>query len=270
MFVLKRLRVVNRSICTIDKFISVNKYCSSIVVTDTKLKTDFNIEEIDWKKELQKIKLEENANLLEPVTDLRKFQESEITPYTKPSFNLAAYVNKSETLQQLIKLGVDLNLIEKRKGLGQYILKLDFDNDIRNHLIFLNDIGVNSSLFGEIITKNPLIFKESIENFQIRMNYLESKKFTTNQIIRIIEKNPFWLMFTTKRIDSRLGFFQKTFKLNGDELRLVAVKQPKLITYQMEHIRKNTFSIKEEMGFDEDETKCLLLKKPRLWMMSKE
>ena len=88
------------------------------------------------------------------------------------------------------------------------------------------------------------------------------------QIQLIITKNPFWLNFNTKRIDRRLGFFQKNFELTGNDVRFLTTKQPNLITYNMEHIRENTFAVKEEMGFDKDETKCLLLSKPKLWMMS--
>ncbi|GLV45745.1 mitochondrial transcription termination factor 3 [Carabus blaptoides fortunei] len=75
-------------------------------------------------------------------------------------------------------------------------------------------------------------------------------------------------MFSTKRIDTRLGHFQKTFGLAGNEVRLLTTKQPKLITYNMEHVKLNTFSIKEEMGFGEKQMKQLLLDVPKMWMMS--
>lgn len=191
----------------------------------------------------------------------------EILPNFPPAFNFAAYVNKSESLQQLLKLGVDLSKIEKRKGLPQFVLKLDFEKDIQPHLLFLTDNGVPADLLGQIITKNPLIFKESLENLNVRINYLEAKRFKKEQIVRIITNNPFWLMFPTTRIDRRLGHFQQNFKLSGDDIRFLATKMPRLITFQMEHIKKNTFCIKEEMGFDEDEVKCLLLSKPKLWML---
>lgn len=67
-----------------------------------------------------------------------------------------------------------------------------------------------------------------------------------------------------------MGHFQKTFSLAGNEVRLLTTKQPKLITYNMEHINLNTFSIKEEMGFGNMQMKQLLLDVPKLWMMSKQ
>nr|XP_014086298.1 transcription termination factor 3, mitochondrial [Bactrocera oleae] len=187
-----------------------------------------------------------------------------------PTFNLAAYVNKSPTLQQFIQLGVDLHSIEKRKGLAKFVLGLEFEKDVKPYLYFLQDQGVSPDIFGEFITKNPLFFKIDLDDLQTRVNYLESKNFTPDQRQRIITRNPFWLMFSTRRIDQRLGYFQKEFRLNGDDVRFLSSKQPRLITYNMEHIRKSSFCIREEMGFDKDELKCLLLNKPRLWMMNSD
>lgn len=191
----------------------------------------------------------------------------EDTPtFSTPTFNFAAYANKSETIQKLVALGVDLSKIEKKKGFPQFVLKLDFERDIKNHLLFLHDLGVAAEDFGYFITKNPLIFKESIEDLETRVYYLRAKKFAVNQVADIVVRNPFWLSFATHRIDRRLGWFQKNFQLSGDDIRRVVCKQPKLITYNMEHIRESTFTIKEEMGFDKDETKALLLAKPNFWM----
>ncbi|XP_067642765.1 transcription termination factor 3, mitochondrial [Eurosta solidaginis] len=187
-----------------------------------------------------------------------------------PTFNFAAYVNKSPTLQQFVKLGVNLHSIERRKGLAKFLLGLEFEKDVKPYLYFLQDQGVSPDLFGEFITKNPLIFKIDVDDLQTRVNYLESKNFTVEQRLRIFSRNPYWLMFSTRRIDRRLGHFQKEFRLSGDDIRFLTTKQPRLITYSMEHIRKSTFCIREEMGFDKDEIKCLLLNKPRLWMMKSD
>lgn len=229
---------------------------------------------------LKDVEVTNSTDITKPVKSRRESLPSPFDPVDSdnppdlvvnfpPTFNLAAYVNESETLQQLLKLGVDLSRIEKRKGLPQFILKLDFEKDMKQHLTFLTDVGVPPDKLGEFITKNPLIFKENLGDLEVRVNYLEVKKFKREQIARIVEKNPFWLMFSTKRIDNRLGYFQKNFQLTGDDIRFLATKQPRLITYSMEHIRKSSFCIREEMGFDKDEVKCLLLSKPKLWMMSK-
>lgn len=60
---------------------------------------------------------------------------SSYTPYYVPSFNFAAYVNKSYTLQQLVKLGVNLHKFESMKGVPEAILQLDFDRDVQKYLL---------------------------------------------------------------------------------------------------------------------------------------
>ncbi|XP_011556216.3 transcription termination factor 3, mitochondrial [Plutella xylostella] len=193
---------------------------------------------------------------------------SSVTPHFPNAFNIAAYVNSSETLKKLIDLNVDLSKIEKKPYVAVKLLKLDFEKDMKEHIIFLLDHITDPNLLGPFITKNPLIFNESIIDLEVRVNYLVSKRFSKNQINQIVTKNPYWLNFSTMRIDRRLGFHQDHFKLTGDEVRQLTVTQPKIITYNLQHIKTNSFAIREEMGFDDKEIKALLLKKPKLWLMN--
>lgn len=120
---------------------------------------------------------------------------SHVAPYLKPTFNFAAYVNKSETLQQLVKLGVNLHKIEKSVEAAPFILKLDFEKDIKNYIQFFHDHGVSLEGIAEIITRNPFILKENLGDLEVRINYLESKRFHNEMIARIVSSNPYWLSF---------------------------------------------------------------------------
>lgn len=222
--------------------------------------------EIDWHREMDVIRSNESRSVIAPANEV---DPSTAYPLTRPSHNLAAFVKRSDTLQKLIHLGVDLHQIEKRKGLAQFVVKLDFEQNVQPHLQFLNDIGLSAASFGAFLTKNPLIIKENLADLTTRVNYLQSKLFTAENIVRIVEKNPFWLSFSTQRIDGRLGYFQKSFDLSGAQVRQLAVRQPKLITYGLDAVRQSSFTIREEFGFGETETKSLLLAAPKLWMMSK-
>lgn len=222
--------------------------------------------EIDWNREMEIIRASESRSVIAPVDDI---DESTAYPLTRPSHNLAAYVKRSDVLQKLIALGVDLHQIERRNGLAKFVANLDFEVNVQPHLRFLSDIGLPTDALGKFLTKNPLIFKESLDDLTTRVNYLESKMFKPTEIGRIVEKNPFWLMFSTQRIDGRLGYFQRTFDLSGPEVRKLCLRQPRLITYGLEAVRRNSFVIQEELGFAEAETKELLLAAPKLWMMSK-
>ncbi|XP_018574305.1 transcription termination factor 3, mitochondrial [Anoplophora glabripennis] len=207
----------------------------------------------------------DTKSVLEPLDE----DISYISTYLKPTFNFAAYINKSETLQHLLKLGVNLHQIEKNVEDVQFILGLKFE-DIKEHIIFLNNLGLATEEIGYLITKNPLLLKEDLENLKIRINYLEYKKFSKEMITRIIKANPFWLTRSTQQIDESLGFFQNHFQLNGNEVRLVAVTCPKLITTKIDKIKVNIFVLREEMGFNYEELKKMLLRKPLIYIKGRD
>jgi hypothetical protein len=52
-----------------------------------------------------------------------------------------------------------------------------------------------------------------------------------------VNKNVFFSVGSTQEIDQRLGRFQKTFKLTGNEVRRLTLRRPKLITHNMAHIK---------------------------------
>lgn len=111
-----------------------------------------------------------------------------------PSFNLAPFVNNSETLQNMIKLGVDLHKISRKPKDMEFFMGLDFEKDMKPYLRFLGDY-VEPDRLGYFITKNPVIFGTSLDDLQVRINYLKSKRFASTDIKRIVSANPFWLLF---------------------------------------------------------------------------
>lgn len=165
------------------------RQCSSIAKEPHVVKLQ-NDDVLNLEQEINELKIQERDSILKPLTE----DISYIGPYVRPTFNFAAYINKSETLQNLVKLGVDLHKIEKKKDAPEYIMKLNFE-DLKPHMFFLNDIGVTTDLIGDYLTKNPFIFQEDLETLQVRVNYLQSKKFSDVMISRIVTKNPHWLMF---------------------------------------------------------------------------
>lgn len=241
----------------IDQNNFTHGYCSSSALQTVKGNTKLAPPQFELPHELT----EEIDRELVPTEDF--------PVYFPPTFNFAAYVDKSETLQKFVELGVDLSKIEKKKGLPQFVLKLDFNRDVKPHLVFLHDLGIQPEDFAHFLTKNPLFFKYPLEDLETRLYYLRSKKFELEQVQMIVVKDPFWLNFSTKRIDRRLGWFQKNFQLTGDDIRFLATKFPRVITSNLMHVRQNSFCIKEEMGFDKEELKVILLAVPKLFMRSK-
>lgn len=220
--------------------------------------------EIDWNKELDDENSENNRSILAPVKD-----EFSITaePMLRPSYNLAAYVQKSDTLQQFLKLGVDLNKWD-RQNVGQFIANLDFKRDVQDYIILLTkDIGVPVEELGKMFTKNPHILKQHLDDIEIRCNYLRLKRFQPEQIVSILVRHPFWLNYSIRDIDKRLGFFQKHFGLTGNQVRTMTIIGPKLVTHDLQAVQEVSFSVRMECEFTDVQVKQLVLKCPNIWMM---
>lgn len=195
---------------------------------------------------------------------------SDLGPYLTPTFTFAKYANKSHTIQELVKLGVNLFKIESKKEMVEYILKLDFEQDVKPYIRFLHDCGVPADSLGDFLTRNPYILKEDMDDLRTRIRYLRAHEFNISMIKSIICKNPKWLSYNTKMIDGRLGYFQSNFKLSGNEVRILTTKAPKVITYNMIHLMANSLTIKEDMDFNQKQRKQLLLTLPKIWVKNRE
>ncbi|XP_044587195.1 transcription termination factor 3, mitochondrial isoform X1 [Cotesia glomerata] len=189
---------------------------------------------------------------------------SYLAPELKPTFNFAAYANQSPTIQELVKLGVQLWRIEANQESMACILKRNFE-DMKPYIQFLHDCGVPPEEIGRFITKNPRIFEQDMDDLKTRIRYLRAHNFSRDNIARIVTAHPPWLSFPTKFIDKRLGFFQREFKLTGEQVRFVTLRKPALITFKGHQLRENIFCVREQMGFYPGEMKAILLNKPAVY-----
>ncbi|ERE60463.1 mTERF domain-containing protein 1 [Cricetulus griseus] len=155
------------------------------------------------------------------------------------SFTLGDYIDHSETLQRLVQLGVDLSKIERHVDAANLLLRLDFEKDIKQILLFLKDLGLEDNQLGPFLTKNYSIFSEDLENLKTRVAYLQSKNFTKADIARMVRNAPFLLSFSVERLDNRLGFFQKELELSVKKTRDLVVRLPRLLTGSLEPVKEN-------------------------------
>ena len=100
----------------------------------------------------------------------RELQDLEHLPPPRPmepSFYLAPYIPQSQVLQRLVGLGVDLSAVEKVSEAADFVVQADWDADIQPRLLFLQDVGVGDAELGHVLTKNPLLLKEDVEDMQV-------------------------------------------------------------------------------------------------------
>lgn len=153
-----------------------------------------------------------------PEVDLKNLR-----PSLKSAGNIAAYVRHSDALTKLVELGVDLSIIEKDAKATDMFVKFDFEKNIKPYLIFLNSLKVPNDLLAQCITRNPMIFGESLNDLQLRIDYLKSKKFSDEGIVALVTRAPHFLNLSTKEIDGRLGYFQTKFNLTGEKNKKISV-----------------------------------------------
>ncbi|KRZ89362.1 RuvB-like 1 [Trichinella sp. T8] len=182
------------------------------------------------------------------------------------SYTLAPFVNDSELLRNFVEIGVDLSKLESRSNAVDFLVKLDWKNDVQPMLRFLVLNGIPLEEIGQYLTRNPWIFQQNLQHLSDRIGYLKSKAFTVDAIAHIINKARYWLNFDIQTIDSRLGWLQINFKLTGDEVRDVVTKEPKLITFGTGYVQRLQFTFRQEMGFTKIQTKQLLIKDPKLYI----
>jgi len=259
---------VGRDILEIDEFgknyieDEVKKECQAVEDSFAHSVTveDINLED-HWGEVMESIIQEEK------LVDHPKPSEEDLMSVraARPTQTLAALVQESTTLKRLVDLGVPLHLWDTNNHLGLAV-KLDFDRDIAPVVRFLADVGVDPDMIGDILGGNPGLMEEELEDLHTRVNYLTSKLFTRQEIAQLICRSPKWLSFSVAIIDARLGFFQKTFGLEGQEVRDLAVGRPSLITWKgtPAKVKKHIFSLDEEMGFSREELRKMVVEHPSL------
>lgn len=188
----------------------------------------------------------------------------------KPTYTFASYANNSKTIQELVKLGVDLSKLERKKDLVELVLKMNFEKDVQPYIRFLHDNGVHADDLGKVLTKNIAICRESVDNLQTRINYLESKNFDKDMISAIITKNPIWLTTPVSVIDGRLGWLQQNFKLTGNDIRFIINSLPQIATFSLNTIKLNMFVLEEELGMTKADLRQLIKKRPKVFTTSKK
>ncbi|MGH0127957.1 UNVERIFIED_CONTAM: hypothetical protein FKN15_014196 [Acipenser sinensis] len=215
----------------------------------------------------------ESASPLSPFEEISDEEALQIAaqPQLPPaSVTLRDYVDQSETLSKLVLLGVDLSKVEQRPNVGNMLLRLDFETDIKERLFFLKEVGVEESHLGYFITKNPFILTESMENLQDRVSYLKSKKFSPTAVARMVSKAPYLLNFSVERLDNRLGFFQKELGLNVQKTMDLVTCLPRLLTGSLEPVKENLKVCQIELGFKENEVRHIVTRIPKLLTASKK
>ncbi|XP_029918778.1 transcription termination factor 3, mitochondrial isoform X2 [Myripristis murdjan] len=228
----------------------------SLPVTDSQVTLD-----VDAAKSL---------SALEEISDEEAVSISVPSALPPATTSLRDYVDKSETLSKLVQLGVNLWKLEQRPNVGSMLLKLDFQTDVAPRLLFLKDIGVEDSRLGYILSTNPFILSEDLENLRTRVNYLRSMKFSSETVASMVSRAPYLLNFSVKRLDNRLAFYQQQLGLSTWKTRDVVARLPRLLCGSLEPVKENLKVCQIELGFKENEIQHIVVTVPKVLTANKK
>lgn len=145
-----------------------------------------------------------SSGLCQNEKDMNNFQERRnplstdpelvASPTVNSNLNLASFVNRSEFLHSMVKLGVSIHQWEKKSEIRDWVLGIDIKN-VEPIIHFLLNQNIPVTALGSFFTQNPYIFKLKVSELETRTYYLLSKKFDPKMISQIYFKNPYWLQF---------------------------------------------------------------------------
>lgn len=197
-----------------------------------------------------------------------------IGPGIRPTYNIAALADTCEVIQKLIDLGVELHRLDRKQGITEKLIQLDWRNQCEPKISFLvHDAGLLPENLSRVLGKNPSLLFLDADSLAARLDYLQNPKswgLQKKDTGRIIERDPFWLSFTEERLENRFKFFKREFGFADKQLRSIMVKCPKLITSNLRRVILHKFSLLEQMGFEVPEMKQVVLSCPRLLTRQKE
>ena len=189
-------------------------------------------------------------------------------PNLQPSFTFAAYVNESPILKELIHLGVDLTKWEKGR-IPDEIVAMEPDLHLKPIVRHLRRLGVRDDRdVGKILVQNPFILINGLSTFKEKTDYFARKKFTEDQLVNIMKKAPQLFSRTVESIDARLGFFQTSYSLTGDQIRETVASHPELFQMKLSGVKKVNFHMNKFLGFKPNEIRELFVTVPSIFTMN--
>uniref|UniRef100_A0A8C4RC16 Mitochondrial transcription termination factor 3 n=1 Tax=Eptatretus burgeri TaxID=7764 RepID=A0A8C4RC16_EPTBU len=212
-------------------------------------------DEVDDEVDEQDYEAEEELGLVKTPPPL---------PSTATSFR--SYVGHSETLQKLVRLGMDLWRVERKIPAANILLRLSFEKDVQPRLVLLQSFGLQLDRLGRVLTRNPYLLNPNLleENLKARVDFLLSRHFTREMVGRMIGAAPFLLSLSVQRLDNRLAFYQNELGLSPRQTRELTSRLPSLITASLAEVEEIMKTMMANLGFRRAELRALVTKVPRI------
>ncbi|KAA0185885.1 Transcription termination factor 3, partial [Fasciolopsis buskii] len=194
----------------------------------------------------------------------KKLDFNTLTVPVLPTGNLAPYVSRSFTLQQLVLLGVDLSKIEHIPGVANMLVKMDFQQTIEPLLWDLNDLGFDLNQIARLLTRFPKLLKLPRDELFRRFIYFIQQGFTQSETVRLIDAQPLVLSFTSPEVDRHLGQVQTLFRFSAPQVRLIVNEVPAVLVHPLARIKDTYVLLSKMLGYPDDVCRTMACSHPKL------
>lgn len=166
----------------------------------------------------------------------------------------------------------DLEIVNILERSPESFFRSNNNLNLENNIKFLYSVGLTRKCLCRLLTNAPRTFSNSLHLNKQMVEFLQEVCLSLGHsdpidfVRKIIIKNPFILIQSTKRIKANIKFLQSTFNLNNEEL-LVLICGPgaEILDLSNDHAKRNYTNIKEKLfslGCTEEEVRKFVLSYP--------
>ncbi|XP_012635058.2 transcription termination factor 1, mitochondrial isoform X1 [Microcebus murinus] len=166
----------------------------------------------------------------------------------------------------------DLEIVNILERSPESFFRSNNNLNLENNIKFLYSVGLTRKCLCRLLTNAPRTFSNSLELNKQMVDLLQEVCLSLGHndpvdfVRKIIFKNPFILIQSTKRVKANIEFLQSTFNLNSGEL-LVLICGPgaEILDLSNDYAKRNYTNIKEKLlslGCTEEEVQKFVLSYP--------
>lgn len=166
----------------------------------------------------------------------------------------------------------DLEVVNILERSPESFFRSNNNLNLENNIKFLYSVGLTRKCLCRLLTNAPRTFSNSLHLNKQMVELLQEVCLSLGHsdpidfVRKIIFKNPFILIQSTKRIKANIKFLQSTFNLNNEELLgLICGPGAEILDLSNDYAKRNYTNIKEKLfslGCTEEEVRKFVLSYP--------
>ncbi|XP_037363526.1 transcription termination factor 1, mitochondrial isoform X3 [Talpa occidentalis] len=174
----------------------------------------------------------------------------------------------------------DLEILNVLERSPESFFRSNDNQNLENNIDFLYSVGLSDKLLRRLLTHAPRTFSNSLHLNKQMIELLKKVSLSLGHndpddfIRKIIFKNPFILIQSTKRVKANIEFLQSTFNLSNEKL-LILICGPgaEILDLSNDYAKKTYINIKEKLfshGCTDEEVHKFVLSYPDLIFMGEK